>query len=87
MKSFLKEIIIILLLCLIICLILGITFYKYIPNTKIVPSEVEKYKTSETIKDEIEQRRDLAPKTEDIISNKTYVDYAVYAKYKGKIKM
>ena len=55
MKSFLKEIIIILLLCLIICVILGITFYKYIPNTKIVPSEVEKYKTSETIKDEIEQ--------------------------------
>ena len=40
-----------------------------------------------TVKDEIEQRRDLAPKTEDIISNKTYVDYAVYAKYKGKIKM
>ena len=40
-----------------------------------------------TVKDEIEQRRDLAPKTEDIISNKTYVDYAVSAKYKGQIKM
>ena len=55
MKSFLKELVIILLLCVVICLILGITFYKYIPNTKIVPSQVEKYTTSETIKDEIEQ--------------------------------
>ena len=55
MKSFFKELIIILLLCVVICLILGITFYKYIPNTKIVPSQVEKYTTSETIKDEIEQ--------------------------------
>ena len=40
-----------------------------------------------TVKDEIEERRELAPKTEDIISKKTYVDYAVYAKFKGKIKM
>jgi len=40
-----------------------------------------------TVKDEIEQRRDLAPKTQEIIDNKTYVDYAVYAKFKGKIKM
>lgn len=40
-----------------------------------------------TVKDEIEERRELAPKTEDIIGKKTYVDYAVYAKFKGKIKM
>ena len=39
------------------------------------------------VTDEILKKRDLAPKTEDIISNKTYVDYAVYAKFKGKIKM
>ena len=39
------------------------------------------------VTDEITEKRDLAPKTEEIISNKTYVDYAVYAKYKGKIKM
>ena len=39
------------------------------------------------VTDEITEKRDLAPKTEDIISNKTYVDYAVYAKFKGKIKM
>ena len=40
-----------------------------------------------TVKDEIEQKRELAPKTQDIINQKTYVDYAVYAKFKGKIKM
>ena len=40
-----------------------------------------------TVKDEIVERRELAPKTQDIINQKTYVDYAVYAKFKGKIKM
>ena len=40
-----------------------------------------------TVKDEIVERRELAPKTQDIINDKTYVDYAVYAKFKGKIKM
>ena len=40
-----------------------------------------------TVTDEIKEKRNLAPTTEEIISNKQYVDYAVYAKYKGKIKM
>jgi hydroxymethylglutaryl-CoA synthase len=40
-----------------------------------------------TVKDEIVERRELAPKTQEIIDDKTYVDYAVYAKFKGKIKM
>ena len=39
------------------------------------------------VKDEIVERRELAPKTQEIINDKTYVDYAVYAKFKGKIKM
>lgn len=30
-------------------------FYDYIPNNKVVPSTVEAYKTSNTIKDEISQ--------------------------------
>lgn len=55
MKSILKEIIIILLLCLTICLVLGVIFYDYIPTNKVVPSTVEAYKTSNTIKDEISQ--------------------------------
>ncbi len=39
------------------------------------------------VTDRIEEVKDLAPKTEDYIAEKRYVDYAVYAKYKGKIKM
>lgn len=55
MKSVIKEIFIILLLTIAICLILGVLFYEYIPNTKIVPSTVEAYETSNTIKEEISQ--------------------------------
>lgn len=55
MKSIIKEILIILLLCLAICLVLGVIFYDYIPTNKVVPSTVEAYKTSNTIKDEITQ--------------------------------
>ena len=55
MKSIIKEIFIILLLCIAIALIFGVVFYDYIPNNKVVPSTVEAYKTSNTIKDEISQ--------------------------------
>ena len=55
MKSVLKEIIIILLLCCAICLILGVAFYDYIPTNKVIPSTVEPYTTSNTIKEEINQ--------------------------------
>lgn len=55
MKSIIKEILILLLLCLAICLVLGVIFYDYIPTNKVVPSTVEAYKTSNTIKDEISQ--------------------------------
>lgn len=55
MKSIIKEILIILLLCLAICLVLGVIFYDYIPTNKVIPSTVEAYKTSNTIKDEITQ--------------------------------
>lgn len=55
MKSVLKEIIIILLLCCAICLILGVVFYDYVPTNKVIPSTVEPYTTSNTIKEEINQ--------------------------------
>jgi hydroxymethylglutaryl-CoA synthase len=40
-----------------------------------------------TVKDEIDSRRDLAPKVQDIIQNKEYIDYSIYAKFKGKLRM
>lgn len=44
MKSIIKEIFIILLLCIAVCLIFGVIFYDYIPTNKVVPSTVEAYK-------------------------------------------
>jgi hydroxymethylglutaryl-CoA synthase len=40
-----------------------------------------------TVNDRIEEVRENAPKVQDLVANKNYVDYAVYAKYKGKIRM
>ena len=39
------------------------------------------------VTDKIEDKRDSAPKVADMIERKSYVDYAVYAKYKGKLRM
>ena len=40
-----------------------------------------------TVNDRIEEVRENAPKVQELVANKNYVDYAVYAKYKGKIRM
>lgn len=51
-KRVIKEIIIILLLCLAIILILGLLLYDYVPTGKIIPEEVS-YITPSEIKEEI----------------------------------
>lgn len=40
-----------------------------------------------TVTDKIEEIRDGAPTVEKLLSNPKYVDYATYAKHKGKIKV
>lgn len=40
-----------------------------------------------TVRDKIEERRDHAPKVTELVAKKSYVDYAMYAKFKGKLKM
>ena len=40
-----------------------------------------------TVNDRIEQVRNNAKTLDEIMKNLTYVDYATYAKFKGKIKM
>ena len=52
-KSVIKELIIVLLLCLAIVLILGILFYEYIPISKEVPEEV-----NYSISDDVQQKLD-----------------------------
>lgn len=39
------------------------------------------------VTDKIEERRDRAPKTADYIARRTQIDYAVYARLRGKIRM
>ena len=51
-KSIIKEIIIMLLLCLAIILVLGVLLYEYVPSNKIIPDEVS-YTTPENIKEEL----------------------------------
>ncbi len=82
MKSVLKEILIILLLCCAICLILGVVFYDYVPNNKVIPSTVETYKTSNTIKEEISQEIVDYPK-QSITFEITDSDLTIYKQDKN----
>ena len=59
-KTILREIIIILLLCLAIILILGILLYDYVPIAKVIPEEVS-YTTPEEIQKEISQEDTVEP--------------------------
>jgi hydroxymethylglutaryl-CoA synthase len=40
-----------------------------------------------TVTDKIQERRELAPSTEQYISKKTNIDYGMYVKLRGKLKM
>ena len=57
-KSIIKEIIIVLLLCLAIMLILGILLYEYVPITKTLPNEVS-YTTPDNVKQELLSSSDV----------------------------
>lgn len=52
MKKVMKEIAIVLLLCIAIILVLGLLFYQYIPSNKIVPNKVA-YQLPENIAQEL----------------------------------
>lgn len=79
MKSIIKEILIILLMCLAICLILCVIFYNYIPINKVVPSKVEAYTTSNTVKEEINEEIVEYPK-QNVIFEITDSDLTLYKK-------
>lgn len=57
-KTIVKELIIILLLCLAIILVLGVLLYEYIPNDKIIPEPVA-YVTPESVKEELNSAESL----------------------------
>lgn len=62
-KSIIKEIFIMVLLCIAIILILGILFYDYIPSNKVVPAK-EAYQTPNNVKEEINEQITEIEKTE-----------------------
>ena len=57
-KNIIKEIIIMLLLCLAIMLVLGVLLYEYVPSNKIIPDEVS-YTAPENIKEELSKSDDV----------------------------
>ena len=71
MSKIIKEIIIMLLVCLVGMLLFSVIFYEYIPNRKIIP-EVTQYSASEKIKeqkaDDIDKRDDQIVKTFEVTS-------------------
>ena len=78
MKSIIKEIIIVALLAVAIILILGVIFYNYIPINVVVPSDVEPYQTSSSVKEEIEETITELPKVEDVAFEITNSDLTLY---------
>ena len=82
MKSIVKEIAIIILLCLAIFLVLGLLFYNYIPTNLVVPGNVEAYATSDAIKDEINEEIVEYPK-ENFVFEITDSDLTLYRKVKS----
>lgn len=57
MTKIIKEIIIMLLVCLVAMLALAIALYQYIPGKKVVP-EISEYKVSEQVQDLLEDNID-----------------------------
>ena len=68
-KKVIKEIIIMLLLCLAIILILGVLLYEYVPGNKIIPDEVS-YTTPEAVQEELS-------KSEDVENDEVILTYSV----------
>lgn len=68
-KTIIKELIIVLLLCLAVILLLGIVMYEYIPMAKTIPNPVS-YTTPEDVKQELME-------TSEIDESKVIMTYEV----------
>ena len=66
MTKVIKEIIIMLLICLVTMLVLAIALYKYIPNRKVVP-EVVSYTASDEVKDLLADNIDTKSDKDNVI--------------------
>ncbi len=81
-KTVIKEIFIFILLLIAVALVLGILFYDYIPNNKVVPTALKPYQLTEEAQEELDETMNSS--SENIV--KTYYidssDLSVYASKK-----
>ena len=68
-KKVIKEIIIVLLLCLAIILVLGVLLYEYVPSNKMIPDKVS-YTTPQAVQEELS-------KSEDVEDDQIILTYSV----------
>lgn len=80
-KSILKEIIIVLLLCAIILFVLGVLFYDYNPISKVVPNKIA-YSVPENIKNELEENVQNTLSVENKVYTIEGSDLNIYKKSK-----
>lgn len=80
-KSILKEIIIVLLLCAVILFVLGILFYDYNPINKVVPNKIA-YSVPENIKNELEENVQNTLSVENKVYTIEGSDLNIYKKSK-----
>jgi hypothetical protein len=66
MAKTIKEIIIMLVVCLVTMLLLAIILYQYIPNRKVVP-EIAKYTVSDEVQDLLEDNIDTKKDDDNVI--------------------
>ena len=84
-KTIIKEFIITILLCIAIILILSVVFYNYNPVNKIVPSKIEQYSTSETLKEEINANV-LTLESTNVLYRIEDTDLNIYIKNKSYVQ-
>lgn len=81
-KTVIKEIFIFLLLLVSVVLVLGVLFYDYVPNNKVVPTALKPYQLTEDAQEELDKT--INSSSENIV--KTYYidssDLSVYASTK-----
>ena len=70
-KKLIKEMMILLLLCLAIILILAVLLYEYVPSNKIIPDKVS-YTTPEEVQEELR-------KGEDVENDEVILTYSITA--------
>lgn len=88
-KTIIKEIFIFLLLLVVIALVLGVIFYDYVPNNKVVPTALKPYQLTEEVREELNET--MSRSSENIVKT-YYIDssdlsaYATTKDYnKGKV--